>query len=397
MRIDSSTVGMESARRYRSTSTTLRRFTIMDYRQSLAGGNGKLNSAVGGNAGNAGDNGKGNAGNSAGLTGRSATVLQDWQTRLQSSGSSAAVRTSSSQTYANIRQHTVSYIFNMLFSARRNRWSQWLSNDNMQTYKNQSGTQDIQTQTGDGYLGVTVENGKITGTGSFGANLKVLNYNQTIIETETEETSFSTVGTVRTSDGREIQFNVNVGMSREFQQYYEQDLQLASFTMCDPLVINLDTDVAELADQTFYFDIDGDGELDEVSQLGAGSGYLALDKNGDGVINDGSELFGTASGNGFADLAKYDQDGNGWIDENDEIWHKLKIWCKDENGNDVLYRLADKGVGAICLQNAATDFTLKGEEGKTKGAIRNTGVFLYENGNVGTVQHVDVAKYYAQA
>ena len=397
MRIDSSTVGMESARRYRSTSATLRRFTIMDYRQGLAGGNGKLNSAVGGNAGNAGDNGKGNAGNSAGLTGRSATVLQDWQTRLQSSGSGAAVRTSSSQTYANIRQHTVSYIFNMLFSARRNRWSQWLSNDNMQTYKNQSGTQDIQTQTGDGYLGVTVENGKITGTGSFGANLKVLNYNQTVIETEAEETSFSTVGTVRTSDGREIQFNVNVGMSREFQQYYEQDLQLASFTMCDPLVINLDTDVAELDDQTFYFDIDADGELDEVSQLGAGSGYLALDKNGDGVINDGSELFGTASGNGFADLAKYDQDGNGWIDENDEIWHKLKIWCKDENGNDVLYRLADKGVGAICLQNAATDFTLKGEEGKTKGAIRNTGVFLYENGNVGTVQHVDVAKYYAQA
>ena len=167
--------------------------------------------------------------------------------------------------------------------------------------------------------------------------------------------------------------------------------------MCDPLVINLDTDVAELSDQTFYFDIDGDGEKDEVSQLGKGSGYLALDKNGDGVINDGSELFGTSSGNGFADLAAYDEDGNGWIDENDAIWSKLKIWCKDENGNDVLYRLADKGVGAICLQNAATDFTLKGQEGQTRGAIRNTGVFLYENGNVGTVQHVDVAKYYAQA
>lgn len=397
MRIDSSTVGMESARRYRSTSTTLRRFTIMDYRQGLSGGNGKLNAEVGGNAGNTGNTGKDNDRNSAGMTGRSITVLQDWQTRLQSSGSGASVRTPSSQTYANLRQHTVSYIFNMLFSARRNRWSQWLNNDSMQTYNNQSGTQNSQTQTGDGYLGVTVENGKITGTGSFGANLKVLNYNQAIIETEAEETSFSTVGTVRTSDGREIQFNVNVGMSREFQQYYEQDLQLASFTMCDPLVINLDTDVAELADQTFYFDIDGDGELDEVSQLGSGSGYLALDKNGDGVINDGSELFGAASGNGFADLAKYDQDGNGWIDENDEIWHKLKIWCKDENGNDVLYRLADKGVGAICLQNAATDFTLKGDDGRTKGAVRNTGVFLYENGNVGTVQHVDVAKYYAQA
>lgn len=371
----------------------------MDYRQSLTGGNGKLNSAVGGNAGNTENAGGKNSQTAAGMTRQSVTVLQDWQTRLQSSGSGAAVRTPASQTYANLRQHTVSYIFNMLFSARRSRWSQWLQNDSMQTYNNQSApdSQEAQGNAQDGYLGAAVQNGKITGTVNFGMNLKVLNYSQAIIETEAEETSFSTVGTVRTSDGREIQFNVNVGMSREFQQYYEQDLQLASFTMCDPLVINLDTDVAELADQTFYFDIDADGELDEVSQLGAASGYLALDKNGDGVINDGSELFGTASGNGFADLAKYDQDGNGWIDENDDIWNKLKIWCKDENGNDVLYRLADKGVGAICLQNTATDFTLKGEEGKTKGAVRNTGVFLYENGNVGTVQHVDVAKYYAQA
>ncbi len=131
--------------------------------------------------------------------------------------------------------------------------------------------------------------------------------------------------------------------------------------------------------------------------MGAGSGYLALDHNGDGIINDGSELFGTSSGNGFADLAKYDEDGNGWIDENDAIWSKLKIWCRDENGKDVLYRLSDKGVGAICLQNVSTDFTVKGQEGRTKGAVRNTGIFLYENGAAGTVQHVDLAKYSAQA
>lgn len=166
-----------------------------------------------------------------------------------------------------------------------------------------------------------------------------------------------------------------------------------AFSMCDPLVINLDTDVAELFDQKFTFDIDADGEEDEISLLGGGSGYLALDQNGDGIINDGSELFGTRSGNGFADLAKYDEDHNGWIDENDAIWSKLQIWCRDENGQDILYRLADKGVGAICLQNAATDFALKGAAATTNGAIRRTGIFLYENGNVGTIQHVDLAKY----
>ena len=227
--------------------------------------------------------------------------------------------------------------------------------------------------------------------------MKVLNYSQETLQIETENTTFSTVGTVRTKDGREIRFNVNVGMTREFQQYYREDLEMLSFKMCDPLVINLDTEVAELSDQNFLFDIDADGEKDEVAMLGSKSGYLALDKNNDGKINDGNELFGTASGNGFADLAKYDEDGNGWIDESDSIWSKLKIWCKDENGKDVLYRLSEKGVGAICLQNVATDFTLKGDAGNTKGAIRNTGIFLYENGNVGTVQHVDVAKYQSKA
>ena len=132
----------------------------------------------------------------------------------------------------------------------------------------------------------------------------------------------------------------------------------------------------------------------------------SLDKNGDGIINDGSELFGTGNGDGFADLARYDEDGNGWIDENDSIWSKLKIWCKDENGNDVLYKLSDKGVGAICLQNVSTDFTLQGDRkaqdgttnaNATNAVVRKTGIFLYENGNVGTVQHVDMAAYAQKA
>ena len=237
------------------------------------------------------------------------------------------------------------------------------------------------------------------------SRVKILNYVGESWNIEQEDTSFSTVGTVRTKDGREIHFNVNVNMSRRCEEYYREELNVAQFALYDPLVINLDTDATELSDQTFYFDLDADGEEEEISML-KGSGYLALDKNGDGIINDGSELFGTGNGDGFADLARYDEDGNGWIDENDSIWSKLKIWCKDEKGNDVLYKLSDKGVGAICLQNVSTDFTLQGdrtardgatEANATNGAIRKTGIFLYENGNVGTVQHVDMAAYAQKA
>lgn len=410
MRIDSSAVGMESARSYRASNTTVRRFAITDYQQGLNQGSNALNAAIGGETKDAG-NAEGKAAKVS--EEKNTATLQDWQSRLQATTSNVSIRSSVSQTYADIKQQTLRYIFDLLFSARRNRFRQWMQETGVEAGTAQTGSANNPAGSGQNGAGGSV-NGA-AGSGGNGnemyyqngllmmkpltlvTNMKVLSLGQETYFEESESASFSTTGTVKTSDGREISFHVNVGMSREFQEYYKEDLELASFKFCDPLVINLDTDMAQLEDQTFYFDIDGDGEQDEIAQLKSGSGYLALDRNGDGVIGDGKELFGTESGNGFADLAKYDEDGNGWIDENDAVWSKLKIWSKDENGKDVLYCLEEKGVGAICLQNVSTNFTQKGAEGQTLGAIRNTGVFLYENGNVGTVQHVDVAKYEKQA
>lgn len=136
-----------------------------------------------------------------------------------------------------------------------------------------------------------------------------------------------------------------------------------------------------------------EGTADRISMLKSGSGFLALDKNGNGKIDDGSELFGTQSGDGFADLEEYDIDKNGWIDEADEIFDKLRIWIRDENGNDRLIKLKEAGVGAICLKNADTQFSLNSRySNRTNAYIRKTGIFLYENGGVGTVQHLDLAQ-----
>ena len=210
---------------------------------------------------------------------------------------------------------------------------------------------------------------------------------------EQECTSFSTAGVVKTADGRELSFNLECSMSRRFEAYYEETYS-TGVKYCDPLVINLDTDVASVSDQKFYFDLDQDGTAEEISSLASGSGFLALDLNGDGVINDGGELFGTKSGDGFADLAKYDADGNGWIDEADEIWDKLQIWVRDEEGNDTLYRLSDLGVGAIGLGSVSTGFSLNdAQSNQTNELIRRTGIFLYENGTVSTVQHLDMAQH----
>lgn len=207
---------------------------------------------------------------------------------------------------------------------------------------------------------------------------------------ESEKMSFKSTGTVRTADGKEIKVDLQLSMSREFMSSEEIHLRAGDAIKKDPLVINFNAPTAMLTDNKFIFDIDCDGRPDQISRLCAGSGFLSLDLNNDGRINDGSELFGPQSGSGFEDLSLYDLDNNGWIDENDEVFDKLRIWSKDEYGNDILFALGQKGIGAICLGSAGTSFSLRGEGNKENGVIQKTGIFLREDGTAGTVQHVDL-------
>jgi len=206
---------------------------------------------------------------------------------------------------------------------------------------------------------------------------------------ESESTSFSAQGVVQTADGREINISVELNMSREF--FSEQQVNLrAGDALKDPLVINFSGSAVELTERDFSFDIDADGTSDQIAFVGPGSGFLALDKNGDGKINDGSELFGPETGNGFADLSAYDGDGNNWIDESDSIYDRLRIWSKDADGNDQLVALGQRGVGAIYLGHVDTPFLLKDAANETLGAVRDSGIFLEEDGGVGTIQQLDL-------
>lgn len=206
---------------------------------------------------------------------------------------------------------------------------------------------------------------------------------------EAEETSFYAKGRAVTEDGRSIDFNIDIMMSRSIMQYTSVPVLTSELT--DPLVVNLGSAVANISDQRFRFDLDADGTEEDIALPAGGTAFLALDLNEDGKINDGNELFGAKSGDGFGDLRKYDGDGNGWIDENDEIFSKLKVWYKDADGQDVLMDLKSADIGAIYLGEQSTEFTMDGMDGVTDGVIRSTGFFLKESGGAGTVQHVDLA------
>ena len=253
-------------------------------------------------------------------------------------------------------------------------------------YGNGTGASSFQNNTLSAMFKRFVSFGMMGGAGIGGYSTNMLTYS------ETEETGFHANGRACTEDGRTIDFNINILMSRSYMEYMNVSIPTMADALCDPLVVNIGSDTADVRDQTFKFDLDADGTEDEISMLGKGSGFLALDKNGDGKINDGSELFGTKSGDGFGDLREYDSDGNGWIDENDDVFSKLKVWCKDENGKDILMDLKEADIGAIFLGEQQTEFSLGGADGYRDGVIRSTGVFLQEStGAAGTVQHMDLS------
>ena len=207
-----------------------------------------------------------------------------------------------------------------------------------------------------------------------------------------EYTAFSAQGIAKTEDGRELNFGVNISMSRQFTEAVGIT-QLRPATLIDPLVINVGKGVTEISDQTFTFDLDADGVDDEIKSIAPGSGFLAYDRNGDGVINDGSELFGAKTGNGFKELAEFDSDNNNWIDESDAIYEKLRVWCKDEEGNSTLMTLKEADVGAIFLGNADTKFTSQGSDFAINAQFKASGIFLRESsGEAGAVHQLDLAK-----
>lgn len=207
---------------------------------------------------------------------------------------------------------------------------------------------------------------------------------------ENENTGFTASGMIHTSDGREINIDVQLNMSREFYNAHVTHT-IETGPVTDPLAIAWDGAAAELTEKSYLFDLDSDGVEEQISFIKPGTGgFLAYDRNQDGTINNGQELFGPTRGNGFAELAAHDADGNGWIDEADDIFHNLAIWTRTSGGDDQLIALADTGIGAIYLRAGDTPFSLTTAENEKLGQIQRTSVYLKENGSAGIIQQIDL-------
>lgn len=215
-----------------------------------------------------------------------------------------------------------------------------------------------------------------------------IEYDYHAVHEEFEQTLVSAEGIVKTADGKEISFKVDLSMTRSLREETSVSFRAGDAVRKDPLVLNFDGTAAQLSDLRFSFDLDGDGRTENLAMLTGGSGYLAIDRNGNGKIDSGRELFGPATDSGFGELAALDSDGNRWIDENDSAFGVLRIWTPDSQGGGTLETLAQRKVGAIAVDHVASPFELRGAGNRNLGAITASGVYLTEDGRAGSVQEV---------
>lgn len=163
------------------------------------------------------------------------------------------------------------------------------------------------------------------------------------------------------------QLNVRFGGEQAVQQ-------------ADPIVIDLDGDgieVGNVADGV-RFDITGDGVAEQVAFPTGGDGFLVFDRNGNGIIDSGRELFGDQHGaaNGFEELAKFDSNVDGVIDAGDPIFNQLQVFV-DENLNgrsegSELLSLNQAGIRSILLNYNKASGQINGNRITETGSVLTT-------------------------
>jgi len=174
-----------------------------------------------------------------------------------------------------------------------------------------------------------------------------LEYDYHSLHEEFQQMNFSAEGHIKTADGQEISFSIDLSMSRYYREETSVNVRAGDAARQDPLVLNFDGPAAQLSDRSFSFDVFGNGRKASLPLLQGNRGYLAIDRHGNGKIDSGKELFGPRTNSGFKELAGLDDVGNGWLDENDSAFDSLRLWSPDEKGAGTLQGLKQGQVGAI--------------------------------------------------
>ena len=174
----------------------------------------------------------------------------------------------------------------------------------------------------------------------------------------------------------------------------------------DPLVLDLDGDGIEAVGintaAPILFDHDGDGTRTGTGWIAGDDGIVVLDRNGNGLIDNGGELFGDntvlqngpragqKAANGYEALADMDANGDGQLNSSDAAYTQLRIW-KDANQDGVsqageLFTLGALGIASINVNGTASNTNLG--NGNTQPW---SGSFTRADGSVGASGVVEMS------
>jgi hypothetical protein len=167
----------------------------------------------------------------------------------------------------------------------------------------------------------------------------------------------------------------------------------------DPLTLDLDGDGLETSGTSstrpIYFDHDGDGIRSSTGWVLPDDGFLVLDRNGNGAIDNGRELFGDATvlasgqqaANGFAALRDLDTNGDGSIDAGDTQWSQLRVW-RDANQDGISQQSELATLGEVGIKAIGVTEKLHSQILSNRNEIANLGEFTRIDGTLGTLGEV---------
>lgn len=178
--------------------------------------------------------------------------------------------------------------------------------------------------------------------------------------------------------------------AREQEQASLSISRTAEVQQADPLALDLNGDGLQTSGvaQGILFDINGDGSKEQTSFVSGGDAFLAYDRNGNGVIDSGKELFGDNNGyrHGYAELAAYDDNQDGKINDADAIYDKLQLLSVDQQGRQQLQSLKDAAIASISLDYTDSNYAINQYD-----SITQLGQFAYDNGQSGVTGDILVA------
>jgi len=172
---------------------------------------------------------------------------------------------------------------------------------------------------------------------------------------------------------------LDISLSIKFEQNFSEEKQWMTKNdeiFNDPLLISLNNDNPIT---NSFFDFNVNASQKQLLYTNENSGYLVFDENNNNTVDDGSELFGPKTNDGYQELSGFDDDKNGWLDDADKIFKQLKLWTITEGENGKLSSLKELGIGALSLTKTSMSFIQKTDSETSTAQFKNASLGITSN------------------